>query len=65
MSFLHSQRCLQDILAGGYLMEPVTLQLSPETSLHQVGENWRRQADRDTGVQGGARWRSSGPPELS
>ncbi|XP_020042866.2 chloride channel protein ClC-Ka isoform X1 [Castor canadensis] len=30
------QRCLQDILAGGYLMEPVTLQLSPETSLHQT-----------------------------
>ncbi|KAF7466546.1 chloride channel protein ClC-Kb [Marmota monax] len=30
------QRCLQDILAGGCPMEPVTLQLSPETSLHQT-----------------------------
>ncbi|XP_027807744.2 chloride channel protein ClC-Kb isoform X2 [Marmota flaviventris] len=30
------QWCLQDILAGGCPMEPVTLQLSPETSLHQT-----------------------------
>ncbi|XP_044891076.1 chloride channel protein ClC-Ka isoform X1 [Felis catus] len=30
------QQCLQDILAGGCPMEPVTLQLSPETSLHQA-----------------------------
>uniref|UniRef100_A0A8C9Q377 Chloride channel protein n=1 Tax=Spermophilus dauricus TaxID=99837 RepID=A0A8C9Q377_SPEDA len=30
------QRCLQDILAGGCPMEPVTLQLSPESSLHQT-----------------------------
>ncbi|XP_047413001.1 chloride channel protein ClC-Ka isoform X2 [Sciurus carolinensis] len=30
------QRCLQDILAGGCPTEPVTLQLSPETSLHQT-----------------------------
>ncbi|XP_016074582.1 PREDICTED: chloride channel protein ClC-Ka-like isoform X2 [Miniopterus natalensis] len=30
------QRYLQDILAGGCPMEPVTLQLSPETSLHQA-----------------------------
>ncbi|XP_048672223.1 chloride channel protein ClC-Ka isoform X2 [Marmota marmota marmota] len=30
------QRCLQDILAGGCPMEAVTLQLSPETSLHQT-----------------------------
>ncbi|XP_019510479.1 PREDICTED: chloride channel protein ClC-Kb isoform X2 [Hipposideros armiger] len=33
----------QDILAGGCPMEPVTLQLSPETSLHQVtGRIWAR-----------------------
>uniref|UniRef100_A0A8C2NEP6 Chloride channel protein n=1 Tax=Capra hircus TaxID=9925 RepID=A0A8C2NEP6_CAPHI len=30
------QRCLQDILAEGCPVEPVTLKLSPETSLHQV-----------------------------
>nr|XP_055187974.1 chloride channel protein ClC-Ka isoform X2 [Nyctereutes procyonoides] len=30
------QRCLQDILAGGCPLEPVTLQLTPETSLHQA-----------------------------
>uniref|UniRef100_A0A5F9DEU5 Chloride channel protein n=1 Tax=Oryctolagus cuniculus TaxID=9986 RepID=A0A5F9DEU5_RABIT len=30
------QRCLQDILAGGCPTEPVTLTLSPETSLHQA-----------------------------
>ncbi|XP_045404585.1 chloride channel protein ClC-Ka isoform X3 [Lemur catta] len=30
------QRCLQDILAGGCPTAPVTLQLSPETSLHQA-----------------------------
>ncbi|KAM5162039.1 chloride channel protein ClC-Kb isoform 3-T3 [Callospermophilus lateralis] len=30
------QRCLQDILAGGCPLEPVTLRLSPETSLHQT-----------------------------
>ncbi|XP_069893957.1 chloride channel protein ClC-Ka-like [Dipodomys merriami] len=30
------QCCLQDLLAGGCPMEPVTLQLSPETSLHQT-----------------------------
>ncbi|XP_026916114.1 chloride channel protein ClC-Ka isoform X1 [Acinonyx jubatus] len=30
------QQCLQDILAGGCPVEPVTLQLSPETSLHQA-----------------------------
>ncbi|XP_076994156.1 chloride channel protein ClC-Kb [Tamandua tetradactyla] len=30
------QRTLQDILAGGCPMEPVTLQLSPETTLHQA-----------------------------
>ncbi|XP_004678591.1 PREDICTED: chloride channel protein ClC-Ka isoform X2 [Condylura cristata] len=31
------QRCLQDLLAGGCIVaEPVTLQLSPETSLHQA-----------------------------
>ncbi|XP_045155203.1 chloride channel protein ClC-Ka isoform X2 [Echinops telfairi] len=29
-------RCLQDILAGGCPVELVTLQLSPETSLHQA-----------------------------
>ncbi|XP_020137151.2 chloride channel protein ClC-Ka isoform X2 [Microcebus murinus] len=29
-------RCLQDVLAGGCPTEPVTLQLSPETSLHQA-----------------------------
>ncbi|XP_022370338.1 chloride channel protein ClC-Ka isoform X2 [Enhydra lutris kenyoni] len=28
--------CLRDLLAGGCLIEPVTLQLSPETSLHQA-----------------------------
>ncbi|XP_070314815.1 chloride channel protein ClC-Ka isoform X5 [Odocoileus virginianus] len=28
--------CLQDILAGGCPVEPVTLKLSPETSLHQA-----------------------------
>ncbi|XP_012656984.1 chloride channel protein ClC-Ka isoform X1 [Otolemur garnettii] len=30
------QRCVQDVLAGGCPTEPVTLQLSPETSLHQA-----------------------------
>ncbi|XP_020951066.1 chloride channel protein ClC-Ka isoform X6 [Sus scrofa] len=30
------QRCLQDILAVGCPTEPVTLKLSPETSLHQL-----------------------------
>ncbi|KAM9689022.1 chloride channel protein ClC-Kb isoform 1-T2 [Trichechus inunguis] len=30
------QQCLQDVLAGGCPMEPITLQLSPETSLHQA-----------------------------
>ncbi|XP_059770325.1 chloride channel protein ClC-Ka isoform X9 [Balaenoptera ricei] len=30
------QQCLQDILAGGCPVEPVTLKLSPETSLHQA-----------------------------
>ncbi|XP_061251683.1 chloride channel protein ClC-Ka isoform X3 [Bos javanicus] len=30
------QRCLQDILAEGCPVEPVTLKLSPETSLHQA-----------------------------
>uniref|UniRef100_G1PBA0 Chloride channel protein n=1 Tax=Myotis lucifugus TaxID=59463 RepID=G1PBA0_MYOLU len=30
------QHYLQDILAGGCPMEPVTLQLSPETSLHEA-----------------------------
>uniref|UniRef100_A0A8D0W5X6 Chloride channel protein n=1 Tax=Sus scrofa TaxID=9823 RepID=A0A8D0W5X6_PIG len=30
------QRCLQDILAVGCPTEPVTLKLSPETSLHQA-----------------------------
>ncbi|XP_048206268.1 chloride channel protein ClC-Ka-like isoform X1 [Perognathus longimembris pacificus] len=30
------QRCLQDLLAGGCPMEPVTLQLSTETTLHQT-----------------------------
>ncbi|XP_010591387.1 chloride channel protein ClC-Kb-like isoform X2 [Loxodonta africana] len=30
------QQCLQDILAGGCPMEPMTLQLSPETSLQQA-----------------------------
>ncbi|XP_007948966.1 chloride channel protein ClC-Ka [Orycteropus afer afer] len=30
------QQCLQDILAGACPVEPVTLQLSPETSLHQA-----------------------------
>ncbi|XP_006883679.1 PREDICTED: chloride channel protein ClC-Kb isoform X2 [Elephantulus edwardii] len=30
------QRCFQDILAGGCPVEPVTLQLSPEMSLHQA-----------------------------
>ncbi|XP_014639386.1 PREDICTED: chloride channel protein ClC-Ka isoform X2 [Ceratotherium simum simum] len=30
------QWCLQDILAGGCPVEPVTLKLSPETSLHQA-----------------------------
>ncbi|KAM9243118.1 chloride channel protein ClC-Kb isoform 3-T3 [Dugong dugon] len=30
------QQCLQDVLAGGCPMEPMTLQLSPETSLHQA-----------------------------
>ncbi|XP_006866415.1 PREDICTED: chloride channel protein ClC-Kb isoform X2 [Chrysochloris asiatica] len=30
------QRCLQDILARSCPMEPVTLHLSPETSLHQA-----------------------------
>ncbi|XP_008067073.1 chloride channel protein ClC-Ka isoform X2 [Carlito syrichta] len=30
------QRCLQDVLMGGCPTEPVTLQLSPETSLHQA-----------------------------
>ncbi|XP_037354473.1 chloride channel protein ClC-Ka [Talpa occidentalis] len=30
------QRCLQDLLAGGCMTKPVTLQLSPETSLHQA-----------------------------
>lgn len=34
--FPHLQRCLQDILAVGCPTEPVTLKLSPETSLHQV-----------------------------
>lgn len=29
-------QCLQDILAGGCPVEPVTLKLSPETSLHQA-----------------------------
>ncbi|XP_025867765.2 chloride channel protein ClC-Ka [Vulpes vulpes] len=33
---LGHQRCLQDILAGGCPLEPVTLQLTPETSLHQA-----------------------------
>ncbi|XP_006145313.1 chloride channel protein ClC-Kb isoform X1 [Tupaia chinensis] len=30
------QQCLQDLLAGGCPVEPVTLQLSPETPLHQA-----------------------------
>ncbi|XP_011945056.1 PREDICTED: chloride channel protein ClC-Kb isoform X5 [Cercocebus atys] len=30
------QQCLQDILAGGCPTEPVTLKLSPETSLHEA-----------------------------
>ncbi|KAM6219807.1 chloride channel protein ClC-Ka-like isoform 2-T2 [Rhynchocyon petersi] len=30
------RQCLQDILADGCPVEPVTLQLSPETSLHQA-----------------------------
>uniref|UniRef100_A0A7N5JGK4 Chloride channel protein ClC-Kb n=1 Tax=Ailuropoda melanoleuca TaxID=9646 RepID=A0A7N5JGK4_AILME len=30
------RQCLQDLLAGGCPLEPVTLQLSPETSLHQA-----------------------------
>ncbi|XP_057640558.1 chloride channel protein ClC-Kb isoform X3 [Chionomys nivalis] len=30
------QPCLQDILAGGCPIQPVTLQLSPETSLHET-----------------------------
>ncbi|XP_029414274.1 chloride channel protein ClC-Kb isoform X2 [Nannospalax galili] len=30
------QPCLQDILAGGCPAQPVTLQLSPETSLHET-----------------------------
>ncbi|XP_054939104.1 chloride channel protein ClC-Ka isoform X3 [Physeter macrocephalus] len=30
------QQCLQDILAGGCPVEPVTLKLSPETPLHQA-----------------------------
>nr|KAF6377575.1 chloride voltage-gated channel Ka [Myotis myotis] len=32
----HQVHYLQDILAGGCPMEPVTLQLSPETSLHEA-----------------------------
>ncbi|XP_065785930.1 chloride channel protein ClC-Kb isoform X2 [Muntiacus reevesi] len=36
-SWAPGQRCcLQDILAGGCPVEPVTLKLSPETSLHQA-----------------------------
>ncbi|XP_043301316.1 chloride channel protein ClC-Kb isoform X3 [Cervus canadensis] len=36
-SWTPGQRCcLQDILAGGCPVEPVTLKLSPETSLHQL-----------------------------
>ncbi|XP_023113940.2 chloride channel protein ClC-Ka isoform X2 [Felis catus] len=35
-SWAPGHQCLQDILAGGCPMEPVTLQLSPETSLHQA-----------------------------
>ncbi|EFB21814.1 hypothetical protein PANDA_010349, partial [Ailuropoda melanoleuca] len=34
-SWAPGHRCLQDLLAGGCPLEPVTLQLSPETSLHQ------------------------------
>nr|XP_045005216.1 chloride channel protein ClC-Kb isoform X4 [Jaculus jaculus] len=33
---LGQQCCLQDLLAGGCATQPVTLQLSPETSLHQT-----------------------------
>ncbi|KAK1340458.1 hypothetical protein QTO34_019028 [Cnephaeus nilssonii] len=32
----HQVQYLQDVLAGGCPMEPVTLQLSPETSLHEA-----------------------------
>ncbi|XP_040318239.1 chloride channel protein ClC-Ka isoform X2 [Herpailurus yagouaroundi] len=35
-SWAPGHQCLQDILAGGCPVEPVTLQLSPETSLHQA-----------------------------
>ncbi|KAM5162038.1 chloride channel protein ClC-Kb isoform 2-T2 [Callospermophilus lateralis] len=35
-SWAPGQQCLQDILAGGCPLEPVTLRLSPETSLHQT-----------------------------
>ncbi|XP_019657506.1 chloride channel protein ClC-Kb [Ailuropoda melanoleuca] len=35
-SWAPGHRCLQDLLAGGCPLEPVTLQLSPETSLHQA-----------------------------
>ncbi|XP_047727136.1 chloride channel protein ClC-Ka isoform X1 [Prionailurus viverrinus] len=38
-SWAPGHQCLQDILAGGCPVEPVTLQLSPETSLHQVAHN--------------------------
>lgn len=52
--FLCPQRCLQDILATGCPVEPVTLLLSPETSLHQVRVEIRTrggQGSYDTGQQ--------------
>uniref|UniRef100_A0A452RIZ5 Uncharacterized protein n=1 Tax=Ursus americanus TaxID=9643 RepID=A0A452RIZ5_URSAM len=36
VTFPHHWQRLQDLLAGGCPLEPVTLQLSPETSLHQA-----------------------------
>ncbi|XP_005544748.3 chloride channel protein ClC-Kb isoform X2 [Macaca fascicularis] len=36
LSWAPGHQCLQDILAGGCPTEPVTLKLSPETSLHEA-----------------------------
>lgn len=49
--FPYSQPCLQDILANGCPTQPVTLQLSTETSLHEV----KRELER-----AGWRWRPDG-----
>lgn len=49
-AFPHHWQRLQDLLAGGCPLEPVTLQLSPETSLHQVVG--RVQACGQTGTVG-------------